>query len=123
MNSFYITEGTVWCNPAPNTLTKTLYSDRMYQQDPDRFNVCCKEVWGVSGQYFYRRSPQDIERFISLYLGKEVILCSIRVDENVSSGYPYWTFEYCEKQLREADNVKFSTRWRNGKIVSFELIG
>ena len=43
----------------------------------DKYNKCCMEVWGDQGQYFYGdRKPNDVERFLQLYIGKDNIrLC------------------------------------------------
>lgn len=74
-----------------------LYSDRMWQWDHDKFNKCTQEVWGNQGQYFNDRKPQDIERWISLYLRKPVQLISIEEHCNQATGYPVWFFTYKEK--------------------------
>jgi len=71
-----------------------VYSDRLYQWDYKKFNSCCQEVFGDTGQYFDSRKPEDIERFLSLYLGTNVKLTAIQKECNVSSGFPLWVFFY-----------------------------
>jgi len=71
-----------------------VYSDRLYQWDYKKFNSCCQEVFGDTGQYFDNRKPEDIERFLSLYLGTNVKLTAIQKECNVSSGFPLWVFFY-----------------------------
>lgn len=76
-----------------------VYSDRLYQWDSQKFNACCREVWGNEGQYFDDRSPEDIERFLQLYFDKPGIRLT-RIVEccNQSSGYPLWYFNYRNQQ-------------------------
>ena len=74
----------------------TVYSDRLYQWDWKRFNKCCEEVFGNSGQYFDNRKPEDIEKFLSLYFGKTVKLHVVMQYCNQSTGFPYWRFDYEE---------------------------
>ena len=76
---------------------EVVYSDRLYQWDSEKYNASCMAVWGNRGQYFYQRSPESIEMFLSLYFGREVILTAIEVEENASSGYPYWAFYFRNK--------------------------
>lgn len=74
---------------------ESVYSDRLWQWDHEKYNRCCREVWGNEGQSFYGRSPEDIEKFLRLYLERnDVILCRILQDENHSDGFPYWRFDY-----------------------------
>lgn len=75
---------------------KCVYSDRMYQWNPDKYNMCALEVFGDTGQFFYNRSNEDIEKFISMYLGYKVVLLAVHVEDNASNGYPYWVFLYEE---------------------------
>jgi hypothetical protein len=74
--------------------TQTVYSDRLMQWDYDKFNRCCMNVWENQGQYFDNRQPKDIEKFLSLYLGKDINLTLMLEGCNVSNGYPYWVFFY-----------------------------
>jgi len=80
------------------TPTNSVYSDRMIGWSMDKYNKCCMEVWGDQGQYFYDdRKPNEVERFLQLYIGKDNIrLCGIIRYENQSNGFPYWQFSYKE---------------------------
>lgn len=78
--------------------TISVYSDRLMHWDFEKFNECCQKVFNNTGQYFNNRAPWDIEKFLSLYLEKEIKLTAIEESCNVSSGYPYWIFYYEEKQ-------------------------
>lgn len=69
-----------------------VYSDRMMQWDRDKFAKACEEVWNNTGQMFHSRTPEEIERFLSIYFDKEVELTLIMECCNVSNGYPYWMF-------------------------------
>lgn len=81
--------------------TSTVYSDRLWQWDPQKFNTCCQEQWGDQGQYFGGRSPKSIESFLSDYLGKPIKLVRIEQTENRSTGYPLWRFDYFERDENE----------------------
>jgi len=71
-----------------------VYSDRLMQWDYKKFNKCCNEIWDNEGQYFSNRNPKDIEKFLSLYWDKEIVLTAIEECCNVSNGYPIWIFYY-----------------------------
>lgn len=75
-----------------------VYSDRLLQWDRGAFKTAVREVWpDKSGsQTFSGRKPEDINRFLSLYFGKEVRLTAIQQACNVSTGYPCWIFAYRE---------------------------
>jgi hypothetical protein len=70
----------------------TVYCDRMWQQDWDKYNKCCREVWGNEGQYFDNRTPESIEKFLSLYYNRPIKLTIIMEGCNWSTGYPVWIF-------------------------------
>lgn len=69
-----------------------VYSDRMMQRDYDKFAKACNDVWGNTGQMFHSRTPEEIERFLSIYFDKEVELTLIMECCNAGNGYPYWLF-------------------------------
>ena len=72
----------------------TVYSDRMFQWDSEKYNKCCDEIFGNHGQYFDNRNPDKINQFLNKYFGKEVKLTAILQYCNVSTGFPYWRFIY-----------------------------
>lgn len=72
----------------------TAWSDRLYEEDSEKYDRAYKAVWGNTGQMFYNRKPEEIERFLSLYLGKTVVLTTVIQETDVSNGYPYWVFRY-----------------------------
>jgi hypothetical protein len=72
----------------------TVYSDRLFQWDWEKYNRCCEEVWGNKGQYFDNRTPKDIEKFLRLYTDKQIKLTAILEGCNWSTGYPVWIFIY-----------------------------
>ncbi len=78
-----------------NDNINTIYSDRMYSWDGKKYNACCMNVFNNKGQWFNQRSKEDIEKFLSLYLKKEVQIFLIASIENRSTGYPTWRFDYC----------------------------
>lgn len=68
------------------------YSDRLMRRNWDKFNKCCKEVWGNMGQYFDNRTPEEINKFLDMYLEHPVKLTAVVQCCNQSSGFPYWCF-------------------------------
>ncbi|MBQ7825816.1 MAG: hypothetical protein IJ337_05640, partial [Clostridia bacterium] len=68
------------------------YSDRMLGYDREKYNAACQQVFSNKSQSFDNRTPEDIERFLCLYLGKPVKLMAILQGCNASNGFPYWAF-------------------------------
>ena len=73
-----------------------VYSDRMMSWDWDKFHESMKQVWEKHGHYFDGDDPKDVEKFLSLYNGKQVKLTAILKGCNISNGYPYFIFGYKE---------------------------
>lgn len=84
----------VWKGDYTENTDGCVYSDRLFQWDWEKYNRCCEEVWGNQGQYFNNRMPEDIEKFLSLYIGKKIKLTAIMEGCNWSNGYPVWVFCY-----------------------------
>lgn len=76
---------------------EAVYSDRLYEWDSELYDRCCETIWRDHGQYFSRRKPTDIERFLRLYFKKNLRLTGIEEGCNVRNGYPYWIF-YMKKE-------------------------
>lgn len=78
--------------------SKLVWTDRLYQWSPDKFNKCCKEHFGDESQYFERssRPPKKIEGFLSAYFEKSVNLLAVAEHCNQASGFPVWTLHYEE---------------------------
>ena len=73
-----------------------VYSDRLYQWDSKKYDECYNEIFKKSGQYFNSNNPSGIEKFLSMYFGKEITLTAILRGCNQASGFPYWVFYYVE---------------------------
>lgn len=82
----------VWKSRNFSPADSYVYSDRMMQQNHEKFADACKKVWKNTGQMFYSREPEDIEKFLSIYFDREVELTMVMEGCNVSNGYPYWIF-------------------------------
>lgn len=82
--------------PCDLSKSSAVYSDRLFQWDPEKYNRCCKEVFGDIGQYFNTRNPDKIQQFLSIYFEKDVELLAIVQGCNQFSGFPYWIFLYEE---------------------------
>lgn len=77
-----------------NKTNECIFSDRLVQWDYNKFNKCCKKIWNNDSQYFDDRLPKDIEKFLKLYLNKQIKLTAIMEACNCSNGFPYWIFYY-----------------------------
>ena len=75
----------------------TVYSDRLFQWEPDKFNELCKKYWGNTRQGFHGRKADEIEKFLCDYFGKTIIITQIITGLNKSNGYPYWGFSFTYK--------------------------
>lgn len=75
-----------------------VYHDRMLQWDSVAFSKAVREVWPDKphSQMFSGKKPSDINRFLNLYFGKEVVLTAVLQGCNVGDGFPYWVFAYKE---------------------------
>jgi hypothetical protein len=78
--------------------TNTVYSDRLFQWDHEKYNRLCQKHFGDEGQVFYNRKSDKIEAFLRDYTEDEsLILTLVKEQKNVSSGYPLWLFGYVKK--------------------------
>lgn len=84
---------------ATDTKLQTVYSDRLYQWNSEKYDKCCKKVWNNTGQLFEERSkhPENIQTFLSLYFEKDCDLVAVLTTTNVSTGFPLSCFFYVEK--------------------------
>ena len=73
---------------------ESVFSDRLWAWDPEKFDNCCLKIWGNTKKGFRNRSMADIERFLELYLGESIVLLDVISCENAFNGYPYWRFDY-----------------------------
>lgn len=89
-------EFVVWSSDYNKGKSETVYSDRLYQWDSEKYAKCSLEVWGNVGQWFNNRKPEEIGKFLSLYMDTKIKLTAIVEGCNVSNGYPYWAFYYEE---------------------------
>lgn len=87
-----------WKGDYRRETSKFIYSDRMFQWDEVKFNMAAYYAFGDDngGQFFDRRSPEDINMFLNKYFEKEVKLTAVLKGCNHSSGYPLWCFIYEE---------------------------
>ncbi|MCW8829982.1 MAG: hypothetical protein OQK32_00495 [Gammaproteobacteria bacterium] len=71
----------------------TIYSDRLYEWDSDKYNTLCEKHFGDRGQWWNTREAEKIEAFLSDYLGRPVTLINIEKQENKATGFPVWRFD------------------------------
>lgn len=74
------------------------HSDRLFQFNPEKFNKCRMNVFGNTSQYFDFVPSEKIEQFLCEYLEQKIALVRITKYMNVSSGFPYWRFDYTKEQ-------------------------
>lgn len=72
----------------------TVWSDRLFQWDYEKYNKLCTKHFGNESQYWYDRNPELVESFLSDYVGYEIKLVRITESCNVSSGFPVWSFDF-----------------------------
>ena len=75
---------------------KGVDSDRMFQQDSEKFDSLCLDIWGNTSTCFGNRLPEEIQLFLERYFDKRILLTGIMEACNFATGYPYWTFFYRE---------------------------
>ena len=75
---------------------RTVYSDRLFSWDNEKFSKTYKSIWGTSSRYFYDKNIEDIEKFLRVYLKKEINLTLVAQGCNCSTGEPFWMFNYKE---------------------------
>lgn len=76
-----------------------IYSDRLFTQNPERYNNSMLEVFGNKSQYFDDKSPMKIEKFLQIfYQDESLVLRKIIESCNQSSGYPCWYFSFSQKK-------------------------
>lgn len=85
----------IYRNGENSQIKASVYSDRLFQWDPDKYDSLCVKHFGDEGQYFNNREPDAIQEFLREYTGRETLeLIAIEEGANVSNGYPYWVFHY-----------------------------
>ena len=73
----------------------TVYSDRLYRWDTEKYNRLCRRYWDDEAQHFYERHPKQIEAFLRDYFGHpNLILTLIEQQCNQATGFPVWRFDY-----------------------------
>ena len=101
-NGRVMNDGTVVQFDSRKKSNNSVYSDRLYQWDSEKYNTCCQKIWGNEGQSFYGRDAESIEKFLRLYFdNQDIVLCKIVRYENVASGYPYWHFMFNDGKTKD----------------------
>lgn len=77
--------------------SKKVYSDRLFSWDSQKYNQCCQDVFGNTGQGFDERNPIQVEQFLSKYFNVQIKLTAILKGCNWSTGFPIYEFVYEEK--------------------------
>ena len=72
----------------------TVYLDRMMQWDWDKYNAAAMRCWGTQQQVIDNLTAEQVEAFMSEYLGKPVELCKITRTTGQFNGYWYYQLDY-----------------------------
>lgn len=72
----------------------TVYSDRLLHWNYTKCRSLMNKHFKGDGDYYYNRSPEQIEAFLSEYMDKDIKLVRVMEYCNQSSGYPVWRFDY-----------------------------
>lgn len=72
----------------------------------EKWDSLSEKHFGDTGQSFDKRSDEDIERFLSDYLGRPIKLLAAIKETNVATGYPVWNFKirYEDESQSDEDN-------------------
>jgi len=70
----------------------SVYSDRMFQWDSEKFVTAKKEACG--NKPFYHCSEEELGHFLSLYNGTPQEFVALWQGNNASNGFEYWIFFY-----------------------------
>lgn len=74
-------------------ITHSVYSDRLLGEFSQEVLKAAKlKHFKSDGDFYDKRDPKDVERFLSELYGKPVKLIVIIQDCNVSNGFPLWAF-------------------------------
>ena len=66
-----------------------LYSDRLYECYPDKYDKLKNKYLGMSDHY-PSYQPEQIEKFLTHLLGCKIHITGMEEECNCSNGYPYW---------------------------------
>lgn len=75
--------------------TDTVYSDRLFQWDHEKYNKTRHRLFGNEGQGWFGIPPEDVEKFLQEYMCDDSIrICRIERSENRATGNPLWRFDF-----------------------------
>lgn len=84
-----------WRGGENKEVTGTVYSDRLFQWDYEKYNRCMNQVFGNEKQMFDPHDHEKIEQMLRLYMEEPDLKLILQMKYcNKSSGYPLWRFDY-----------------------------
>lgn len=83
--------------------TDTLYSDRMWEWDMEKYDKIATKVFGKPAQIWSSYTTEQIEQLISEYLGEEIEVCFIEVNITYS-GYSIYRADFKKKRRSSKKN-------------------
>ena len=92
----YSYDGFILHRFGPNSeVDSTIYSDRFKLWDNEKFNLLKEKYFKNKGDYWPTSEPELIEKFLQEFFDKsDLKLIFIMEYCNISSGYPYWRFDF-----------------------------
>ena len=88
-----------WRGGKNEKVNATVYSDRLWQWDYNKYNECMQKVFGNQKQMFDNNDNNKIEQMLRLYMNNPKLkLILVMKYCNWSNGYPVWRFDYNTNQ-------------------------
>lgn len=81
------------CQEIPSSANMTVYSDRLWQWNHDKYKKVHEQVFGNAGQIFWGETKEKCSEFLSLYFGREIKVINMYDHENCSNGMPLTRFD------------------------------
>jgi hypothetical protein len=84
----------VWRGGSNAAIDDSAYSDRLYEENPERFNRLCLKYFGDSAQFWDKRNPQLTEAFLREWLNLPTLRLILVMEMAKGNGYPCWRFDF-----------------------------
>lgn len=76
-------------------ITDTAYSDRLRQENSEKYSSLSIKHFGKTGEFWSHRSAAEIQSFLREFLNAPNLkLIFVMQYCHQSAGYPYWRFDY-----------------------------
>lgn len=93
----FIEDKEIFNDPGDNP-TDNIYTDRLTYWDRKKYDRLVKKHFDDCGDYWYNRTCEQIEAFLSDWFKQDIILVSKEEFINQQNGYPYWQLVFYERK-------------------------